>query len=97
MALGQVLKPKVEIVRPTINSPYLDPLSPQVLLKVLAFIVRRKDLEKLLLEGMLDGHNYYVIILLIIINFSSQILEILSVIIVSYFLLEVLLRMFALG
>ena len=58
--------------------------------------MRGKDLEKLLLEGMLDGHNY-VIILLIIINFSSQILEILSVIIVSYFLLEVLLRMFALG
>ena len=56
VALGQVLKPKVEIVRPTINSPYLDPLSPQVLLKVLAFIVRRKDLEKLLLEGLLDGH-----------------------------------------
>lgn len=34
VALGQVLKPKVEIVRPTINSPYLDPLSPQVLSKV---------------------------------------------------------------
>ena len=59
--------------------------------------MRRKDLEKVYyLESMLDGHNY-VIILLIIINFSSQILEILSVIIVSYFLLEVLLRMFALG
>jgi len=47
VALGQVLKSKVEIGRPTINPPYLDPWSPQVLLKVLDLIARRKDLEKL--------------------------------------------------
>lgn len=39
VALGQVLKPKVEIRRPTINAPYLDPLSPQVLLKVLYLLL----------------------------------------------------------